>query len=77
MESTNSSSNDRYPPVSLHVAELIKYRDEQRPLRLTLVNGAAVEGIVQWFDEDTLHLKDQSGNEMTLFKRALASYQPT
>lgn len=74
MEGAAASARDRAPAVLMHVGELIKFRDERKTLRLTLVSGEVVEGVVRWFDDETIHLATVSRDEITLFKHAVSYY---
>ncbi|GAB4452720.1 MAG: hypothetical protein OHK0029_04160 [Armatimonadaceae bacterium] len=71
------SSSERQPAVQLHASELIKYRDERRTLRFTLIGGETLEGAVRWFDDAAIHVVLADRNEITLFKHAILFYQTT
>ena len=74
MEGAAASSRDRVMPVQQHVGELIKFRDERKTLRFTLISGDVVEGVVRWFDDNALHITLADRNEITLFKHAVSYY---
>ena len=75
MEGGSSTSSDRPPVVLMHAAELIKYRDERKSLQFTLIGGEALEGVIRWFDEQTIHLVGPERTEVTVFKHAIAYYR--
>lgn len=75
MEFGSSTSSDRSPAVLLHATELIKYRDERKTLQFSLLGGEILEGVIRWFDEETIHIAGPERTEVTLFKHAIAFYR--
>ena len=76
MEGAAASSRDRSVTVQQHVGELIKFRDERKTLRFTLTSGEPLEGVVRWFDDETMHIVTADRSEITLFKHAVLFYAP-
>lgn len=69
-----TGGNDRPPVVQRSDAEMIRARDERRTLSFTLTSGAVVEGVVRWYDDNTVCVADESRNEITVFKHAILHY---
>ncbi len=74
MEGAAATSRDRAVPVLQHVGELIKFRDERKTLRFTLLDGNVVEGVIRWFDDEAVHIVTSNRDEITLFKHSVSYY---
>jgi sRNA-binding regulator protein Hfq len=70
------SGNEHPVHIPNHVQELIKFRDERKPLVFTLTNGEKLEGAVRWFDDAAIHIVTPERDEMTLFRHAILYYRP-
>ncbi|HVK02147.1 MAG TPA: RNA chaperone Hfq [Armatimonadaceae bacterium] len=75
MDIVGSGGNERSGSVQRHSAEMIRYRDERKPLVFTLVNGATIEGAVRWFDDGAVCIVDADRDEVTVFKHAILHYR--
>lgn len=67
---------DRPMPVQISSAEMIRYRDERRPMQFMLSNGQLLEGAVSWFDDYTFHVVGTAAGDITLFKHSVIYYRP-
>ncbi|GEM_PF-731221 len=76
MDIVGSGGNDRASSVQRHNAEMIRYRDERKPMTFTLVDGSKLEGAIRWFDDEALCLVDANRDEVTVFKHAILHYRP-
>ncbi len=70
-----SGGNDRPPTVQRSDAEMIRARDERRTIVFTLTSGTTVEGVVRWYDDNTICIADESRDEVTVFKHAILHYK--
>jgi sRNA-binding regulator protein Hfq len=75
MNMSAMSSSDRPVPVLQHVAEMVRYRDEKRLLSFALANGTTIEGTIEWFDDQAVHVKSPATGSLTLFKHAVLFYR--
>ena len=75
MNMAQSGGNERPPAVKRNESEMIRARDERRTLVFTLTNGTTVEGVVRWFDDDTICVADDSRDETVLMKHAVLFYK--
>jgi sRNA-binding regulator protein Hfq len=76
MDLSPGPRNENPIHIPNHVQELIKFRDERKPLVFQLTNGEKIEGAVRWFDDATIHIVTFERNEMTLFRHAILYYRP-
>ena len=67
---------DRPMPVQISSAEMIRLRDERRPLAFHLINGTTLEGSVTWFDDLSYHVVGTSQGDVTLMRHAVLYYRP-
>lgn len=67
---------DRPMPVQISAAEMIRFRDEKRPMQFLLTNGQTLEGAITWFDDHAIHVVGTSAGDITLFKHAVILYRP-
>ncbi len=70
-----SGGGDRFPAVQRNEAEMIRARDERRAIEFTLVNGAVMEGIIRWYDDDTICIADENRSEVTVYKHAILYFR--
>lgn len=75
MEGAATSARDHAPSILLSAAEMIKFRDERKPLVFTLVGGETIEGAIRWFDDAAVHLVAPDRSEVTLMKHAIVLYR--
>lgn len=74
MNMSAMSSSDRPVSVLQHVAEMVRYRDEKRPLSFVLTNGTTIDGVIEWFDDQAVHVASATTGSLTLFKHAILYY---
>ena len=54
---------------------LEKYRENLTLLEFTFVTGGLIEGIIQWTDKQSIGIKTKSGQNIILYKHAIAFVQ--
>lgn len=70
-----SGGNERPAPVKRSDSEMIRARDERRPMVFTLMNGTVLEGVVRWFDDEAVCVGDENRDEITVFKHGILSFK--
>jgi sRNA-binding regulator protein Hfq len=64
------------PYVSPREIELVKYRTEKTPLRIRLVTGEEIEGVITWYDDRAIGVAPVGREGMTVYLNAVAYYGP-
>ncbi len=54
--------------------ELIRFRDGKVPVKFTLMTDETIEGIVLWYDEQSVHLLKPDQTEITLMNNVISMY---
>ncbi len=75
MNLATSGGNERPATVKRSDSELIRARDVRQKMAFTLTNGTTLEGVVRWFDDDTICIGDENRDETVVYKHALVSYK--
>ncbi len=71
----SSGGNERPAPMKRSDSEMIRARDERRPMTFTLMDGNILEGVVRWFDDEAICIGNENRDEITVYKHAIQSFK--
>lgn len=70
-----SGGNERMPTVQRSDAEMIRARDERKPLVFTLTNASEIEGSIRWFDDNAVCVVNDDRDEITIYKHSILYFK--
>jgi len=76
MEIGSGEGGDRrgYAKVGPREVELIRFRDGKMPVQFKLMTDEVIEGVIQWYDDLSVHVVCPDGDELTIMFNVISLY---